>query len=254
LRVSFGFALLFDVHIDNSTHDLGKELAEFTAPLVIGPRLSRQFWAEALELFEEFRDTKTRERRREINERFDEMLALLESLLPAVTQAASRRGTRGTGWRQANETDDFSTAAVATMSAAGPVNALQGFSTCHAAGTTAISISGFDTRNAKMVSVMTLPDAMEACDREQQLKGAALTTCAEKTLKEENLGEVIVWANCAKGTLAVRTHLYRNPFTTRSLEALMWNATSSPCFHRAVATIRRQLPRFISCARHIKER
>jgi hypothetical protein len=96
-------------------------------------------------------------------------------------------------------------AAVAALStAAGPVNALQGWSTCHAAGTTATSISGFDTRTAKMVSAMTLPDAMEACDRNEQLKGAALTACAEKTMKEENLGEVIVWANCAKGTLAVQ--------------------------------------------------
>jgi hypothetical protein len=54
-------------------------------------------------------------------------------------------------------------------------NALSGFSTCHAAGTTATSISGFNTSTAKMISAMALPDVMEACSRNEQLGGAALT-------------------------------------------------------------------------------
>jgi hypothetical protein len=44
-----------------------------------------------------------------------------------------------------------------------PATALEGFLTCHAAGATVTRISGFDTRTAKMVSVMTLPDAMAHC-------------------------------------------------------------------------------------------
>ncbi len=86
-----------------------------------------------------------------------------------------------------------------------PATALEGFSTCHAAGTTVTSISGFDTRTAKMTSMMTLPDAMEACHRNEQLNGAALTACADKLMRDGDaeIGVVAVWANCEKGTLTV---------------------------------------------------
>ena len=92
---------------------------------------------------------------------------------------------------------------VAALIPIGAARALEGFSTCHAAGTTVTSISGFDTRNAKMTSVVTLPDALEACQRNEQLSGTALRACAERTLREDT-GEVVVWANCVKGTLAVQ--------------------------------------------------
>jgi hypothetical protein len=52
---------------------------------------------------------------------------------------------------------------MATMT---PAMAMQGFSTCHAPQTTVTSISGFDTRTAKMTDKVTRPDAMEYCHRE----------------------------------------------------------------------------------------
>jgi len=81
--------------------------------------------------------------------------------------------------------------------------ALDGFSTCHAAGTTATSVSGIDTSNAKMVSVMTYAGAMEACRRNEEVSGAALKACADKLMKDgdSQIGDIIVWANCKKGTL-----------------------------------------------------
>ena len=83
--------------------------------------------------------------------------------------------------------------------------ALEGFSTCHAAGTTVTSISGFDTRAAKMTSEMTLPDAMEACHRNKELNGAALAACAGRLMRDgdANKGPVTTVADCDKGTLAV---------------------------------------------------
>jgi hypothetical protein len=111
---------------------------------------------------------------------------------------------------------------VALLIPIGPAIALEGFSTCHAAGTTVTSISGFDTSTAKMVSVVTLPDAIEACQRNEQLHGAALTACADKIMKEgdSHIGEVVVWANCTKGTLAVQyspvpeSSYYKGPGST----------------------------------------
>jgi len=86
-----------------------------------------------------------------------------------------------------------------------PAAALEGFSTCHAAGTTVTSISGFDTRAAKMISEMTLPDAMEACHRNNDLNGTALTACAARLMRDgdSNRGPVTTVADCEKGTLAV---------------------------------------------------
>jgi len=85
-----------------------------------------------------------------------------------------------------------------------PATTLEGFSTCHAAGTTVTSISGFDTRAAKMTSEMTLPDAMEACHRNNGLNGAALTACADRLMRDgdSNKGPVTTVADCEKGTLA----------------------------------------------------
>ena len=86
-----------------------------------------------------------------------------------------------------------------------PAAALDGFSTCHAAGTTVTSISGFDTSAARMTSEMTLPDAMEACHRNNGLNGVALSACATRLLREGDLnkGPVTTVADCEKGTLAV---------------------------------------------------
>lgn len=86
-----------------------------------------------------------------------------------------------------------------------PAVALEGFSTCHAAGTTVTSISGFDTRAAKMTSEMTLPDAMEACHRNNDLNGPALTACAARLMRDgdSNKGSVTSVADCEKGTLTV---------------------------------------------------
>ena len=84
-----------------------------------------------------------------------------------------------------------------------PATALDGFSTCHAAGTTVTSISGFDTRAAKMTSEMTLPDAMEACHRNNHLNGTALTACAARLMRDgdSSKGPVTTVADCEKGTL-----------------------------------------------------
>ena len=88
--------------------------------------------------------------------------------------------------------------------AASPANALQGYSSCHGAGSTVTSVSGFDTSTAKMTSEVTLPDAMEYCHRYEQLNGAALTKCAHDNLRDPHLRVVItVWANCKKATLTV---------------------------------------------------
>jgi hypothetical protein len=97
------------------------------------------------------------------------------------------------------------TLALVSALASNPAIALEGFSTCHAAGTTVTSISGFDTRAAKMTSVMTLPDAMEACHRNNDLNGAALAACADNLMRngDAEIGEVTVWANCEKATLTV---------------------------------------------------
>jgi len=95
--------------------------------------------------------------------------------------------------------------ALAASLAINPATALQGFSTCHAAGTTVTSISDFDTRTAKMTSVMTLPDAMEACHRNNDLSVVTLEECADNLMRngDAEIGEVTVWANCEKATLAV---------------------------------------------------
>jgi hypothetical protein len=87
------------------------------------------------------------------------------------------------------------TIAAMAMLATPSVHALEGFSTCHAAGTTATSVSGIDTRTAKMVSVMTHADAVEACHRNEQ-RGSALKACADKLMKngDTQIGEAIVWA------------------------------------------------------------
>ena len=85
---------------------------------------------------------------------------------------------------------------------ANPALALKGFSTCHAAGTTVTSISGFDTPAARMTSVTTFHDALEACHRDQGLKGAALKACADKLMRA-NSGPVTVRTNCGNGTLTV---------------------------------------------------
>jgi hypothetical protein len=90
-------------------------------------------------------------------------------------------------------------------------HAMQGWTTCHAAGTTVTSISGRDTNTAKMISIMTLPDAIEACQRNEDLKGAALRKCADKAMRggDYSTGPVVtVWANCETGTLtAESTHM-----------------------------------------------
>ena len=54
-----------------------------------------------------------------------------------------------------------------------------------------------------MASVMTFPDALEACHRTEQLNGAALKACADKLMRDAAIGVVTVWANCEKATLAV---------------------------------------------------
>lgn len=86
-----------------------------------------------------------------------------------------------------------------------PATALDGFSTCHAAGTTVTGISGFDTSAARMTSEMTLPDALEACHRNNKLNGTALTACAARLMRDgnSNKGPVTTVADCEKGTLAV---------------------------------------------------
>jgi hypothetical protein len=75
---------------------------------------------------------------------------------------------------------------------------MQGFSTCHAAGTTVTSIEGLGTSRAKMLSVETLPDALESCHR--MLVGSALMACALKEMQEgyKNL----TMADCRRGTLS----------------------------------------------------
>jgi hypothetical protein len=63
-------------------------------------------------------------------------------------------------------------------------NAMQGFSACHAAGTTVTDIDGLRTSKAKMTSVETLLDALEACHRNERLTGQALMACALKELQD----------------------------------------------------------------------
>jgi hypothetical protein len=67
------------------------------------------------------------------------------------------------------------------------------------------SISGFDTHAAKMISEITLPDAMVACHRNNDLNGTALTECAARFMRDgdSNSGPVTTVANCDIGTLAV---------------------------------------------------
>jgi hypothetical protein len=86
-----------------------------------------------------------------------------------------------------------------------PATALEGFSTCHAAGTTVTSISGFDTRAAKMISEVTLPDAMDICHRNNDLNGTALMECAARYMQDgdSHIGPVTTVADCEMGTLAV---------------------------------------------------
>jgi hypothetical protein len=83
-----------------------------------------------------------------------------------------------------------------------PAHALQGLTTCHAAGTTATSISGFDTRTAKMTSAYTRPDAMEYCNREiTEQHDLGVAACADRFMRDNSGVVITVWANCAKGTL-----------------------------------------------------
>jgi hypothetical protein len=79
-----------------------------------------------------------------------------------------------------------------------PAHALQGLTTCHAAGTTATSISGFDTRTAKMTSAYTRPDAMEYCNREiTEQHGLGVAACADRFMRDNSGVVITVWANCA---------------------------------------------------------
>jgi hypothetical protein len=82
----------------------------------------------------------------------------------------------------------------------GAANAMQGFSTCHAAGTTVTSIDGFGTSRAKMLSVETLPDALESCHRNDLLVGSALMACALKEMQEGYKNLTV--ADCRRGTLS----------------------------------------------------
>lgn len=72
--------------------------------------------------------------------------------------------------------------AVTELLLGGPAFAMQGFSTCHAAGTTVTNSDGLGTSRASMLSVETLPDALEACHRNERLTGAALMACALKEM------------------------------------------------------------------------
>ena len=81
-----------------------------------------------------------------------------------------------------------------------PAYAMQGFSTCHAAGTTVTSIDGLGTSGARMLSVETLPDALEACHRNERLTGAALMACALKEMQANYKNQTV--ADCEKGTLS----------------------------------------------------
>lgn len=81
-----------------------------------------------------------------------------------------------------------------------PAYAMQGFSTCHAAGTTVTNIDGLGTSGARMLSVETLPDALEACHRNERLTGAALMACALKEMQANYKNQTV--ADCEKGTLS----------------------------------------------------
>jgi hypothetical protein len=99
------------------------------------------------------------------------------------------------------------TLALVASLAINPATALQGWSDCHGAGTTVTSISGFDTRTAKMVSEMTLPDAMELCHRDRSRadgspKGVSEAECASNIMRE-GVNQITVWANCEKATLTM---------------------------------------------------
>jgi hypothetical protein len=93
-----------------------------------------------------------------------------------------------------------------------PAMAMQGFSTCHAPQTTVISISGFDTRTAKMTDRVTRPDAMEYCHREPDAleSGDAdehfinMNACADRIMRTEGTTVTTAWANCEKATLTVQ--------------------------------------------------
>jgi hypothetical protein len=81
-----------------------------------------------------------------------------------------------------------------------PAYAMQGFSTCHAAGTTVTDIDGLGNSRARMLSVETLPDALEACHRNERLTGASLTACALKEMQANYKNQTV--ADCEKGTLS----------------------------------------------------
>jgi hypothetical protein len=79
-------------------------------------------------------------------------------------------------------------------------NAMQGFSTCHGPGTTVTTIDGLGTSRARMLAIETLPDALEACHRNERLTGASLTACALKEMRANYKNETV--ADCEKGTLS----------------------------------------------------
>jgi hypothetical protein len=88
-----------------------------------------------------------------------------------------------------------------------PATALQGWTDCHGAGTTVTSISGFDTRRAKMVSEMTLPDATQLCHRDRSRadgspKGVSEAECASNIMRD-GVNQITVWGNCEKATLTM---------------------------------------------------
>ncbi len=81
-----------------------------------------------------------------------------------------------------------------------PAYAMQGFSTCHAAGTTVTDLDGLGTSHARMLSAETLPDALEACHRNERLSGPRLKACALKDMQSNYKNETV--ADCERGTLS----------------------------------------------------
>ncbi len=99
---------------------------------------------------------------------------------------------------------------------ASPAMAMQGFSTCDSINTTVTSISGFDTRTAKMVAGHTRSDMLEFCHRDP--RGAwdeaeeggmgdrfiNINVCANVFMRNLKGATVTTWANCEKATLTVQ--------------------------------------------------
>jgi hypothetical protein len=95
-----------------------------------------------------------------------------------------------------------------------------GWSTCHAAGTTQISLTGRNSTHAVLVSKMTSADAEEYCNRaglHGETRYKTLRSCVVGIMRNEG-GEIRTIANCKIGTISVSTGSWSNSYAMPLVE------------------------------------